>query len=297
MVIVLGIGVQMVGGVAAHLADGAQKSIGTALPAVMLILVSVVAPLALFKLLAFVDPGTPSGSSFRQGMGAVGGVQGLLSGGGSAARRWRLERRVDQRRQRPLRRRVQRRILHGRPVHQVHPRPARRPGTGRRRDGRRDGQSHLDGRQGRRDAHRPDQPGRGWPEHLRAGLLRDAQHQPERPERRGSRTAPTRRQRQRQPRRQWQWAAAVAVEVRLRRCRPLPHVHPLHVHPRTGCPCAAGQPGQGSAGPGGRQPAVPEVPGAVPRAGQPCRPSRDRNVPLSRARATNRSPSQEGPTS
>ena len=85
MVIVLGIGVQMVGGVAAHLADGAQKSIGTALPAVMLILVSVVAPLALFKLLAFVDPGTPSGSSFRQGMGAVGGVQGLLSGGGSAA--------------------------------------------------------------------------------------------------------------------------------------------------------------------------------------------------------------------
>jgi len=85
MVIVLGIGVQMVGGVAAQLADGAQKSIGTALPAVMLILVSVVAPLALFKLLAFVDPGTPSGSSFRQGMGAVGGLQGLLSGGGSAA--------------------------------------------------------------------------------------------------------------------------------------------------------------------------------------------------------------------
>ena len=82
MVIVLGIGVQMVGGVAAHLADGAQKSIGTALPAVMLILVSVVAPLALFKLLAFVDPGTPSGSSFRQGMGAVGGLQGLFSGGG-----------------------------------------------------------------------------------------------------------------------------------------------------------------------------------------------------------------------
>lgn len=84
MVIVLGIGVQMVGGVAAHLADGAQKSIGTALPAVMLILVSVVAPLALFKLLAFIDPGTPSGSSFRQGMGAAGGLQGLLSGGGSA---------------------------------------------------------------------------------------------------------------------------------------------------------------------------------------------------------------------
>ena len=83
MVLVLGIGVQFSNGVAASMADGAQKAIGTALPAVMLILVSVVAPMALFKLLAFVDPGTPSGASFRQGMSAVGGVQGLLSGGGA----------------------------------------------------------------------------------------------------------------------------------------------------------------------------------------------------------------------
>ena len=83
MVMVLGIGVQMSNGVAAHLADGAQKSVGTALPAVMLILVSVVAPLALFKLLAFVDPGTPSGASFRQGMAIQGGLQGLLGGGAS----------------------------------------------------------------------------------------------------------------------------------------------------------------------------------------------------------------------
>ena len=50
----------------------------------MLILVSVVAPLALFKLLAFVDPGTPSGASFRQGMAIQGGLQGLLSGGGAS---------------------------------------------------------------------------------------------------------------------------------------------------------------------------------------------------------------------
>ena len=41
MVMVFGIGVQMSNGVAEHLADGAQKSIGTALPAVMLILVEV----------------------------------------------------------------------------------------------------------------------------------------------------------------------------------------------------------------------------------------------------------------
>lgn len=83
MVLVLGIGVQFSNGVAASMADGAQKAIGTALPAVMLILVSVVTPMALFKLLAFVDPGTPSGASFRQGMSAAGGVQGLLSGGGA----------------------------------------------------------------------------------------------------------------------------------------------------------------------------------------------------------------------
>lgn len=84
MVLVLGIGVQMSNGVAAHLADDTAKSIGTALPAVMLICVSVVAPLALFKLLAFVDPGTPSGASFRQGMALQGGLQGLLSGGGGS---------------------------------------------------------------------------------------------------------------------------------------------------------------------------------------------------------------------
>ena len=82
MIMVLGIGVQMSNGVAAHLADDTAKAFGTALPAVMTILISVVAPLALFKLLAFVDPGTPSGASFRQGLAIQGGVQGLLGGGG-----------------------------------------------------------------------------------------------------------------------------------------------------------------------------------------------------------------------
>lgn len=83
MVMVLGIGVQFANGVAAHLADGTAKAFGTALPAVMTILISVVAPLALFKMLAFVDPGTPSGASFRQGMAIQGGLQGLLGGGGA----------------------------------------------------------------------------------------------------------------------------------------------------------------------------------------------------------------------
>lgn len=84
MVLVLGIGVQFASGVAASMAGGAQQAVATALPAVMLVLVSTIAPMALFKLLAFVDPGTPSGASFRQGMAAAGGVQGLLTGRASA---------------------------------------------------------------------------------------------------------------------------------------------------------------------------------------------------------------------
>src|SRR3546814_16508368 len=84
MVMVLGIGVQFANGVAAHLAEDTAKAFGTALPAVMTILISVVAPLSLCKLLAFVDPGTPRGASSRQAMAIQGGLKGL-SGGGRGA--------------------------------------------------------------------------------------------------------------------------------------------------------------------------------------------------------------------
>ncbi len=46
----------------------------------MLICIAVVSPVALFKLLAFVDPGTASGASMRAGMQSMGGIQGLLRG-------------------------------------------------------------------------------------------------------------------------------------------------------------------------------------------------------------------------
>ena len=59
---------------------GLASAVGTAVPGVMLILISCFAPLALFKLLAFVDPGTSSGAAMRNGLAAAGGVQGLLSG-------------------------------------------------------------------------------------------------------------------------------------------------------------------------------------------------------------------------
>src|SRR5207342_1002313 len=64
--------------------DSLQTAVGTALPGVLLILVGCFAPLALFKMLAFVDPGTSSGAAMRAGLGAQGGIRGLLTGGGEA---------------------------------------------------------------------------------------------------------------------------------------------------------------------------------------------------------------------
>ena len=61
MVLVLGVGVQFTTGVANGL-TGVQGAIGTAVPGVMLICVATVSPLALFKLLSFVDPATTSGA-------------------------------------------------------------------------------------------------------------------------------------------------------------------------------------------------------------------------------------------
>ncbi len=80
MTLIMGTGVQMASGVAGGQADQTHQAIGTALPAVMMMLISAVAPLALFKLLAFMDPGTNSGASVRMGLAAMGGMSGLLSG-------------------------------------------------------------------------------------------------------------------------------------------------------------------------------------------------------------------------
>lgn len=87
MVLVIGIGVQVSTSTvvaASAKAAGIPTQLASALPGVTLILISCVAPLALFKLLAFTDPSTASGSAMRAGMAAQGGLSGLLSGGGSA---------------------------------------------------------------------------------------------------------------------------------------------------------------------------------------------------------------------
>lgn len=80
-VLVMGLGIKLTTGVAQGRAGSAEAAVGTAFPGVMLILISVVAPVALFKLLAFVDPGTSSGAAMRAGMESAGGLQGLFGGG------------------------------------------------------------------------------------------------------------------------------------------------------------------------------------------------------------------------
>lgn len=82
MTLMMGMGIQLASGAVLGLSDTVQSSIATALPAVVMILMSAVSPLALFKLLAFTDPGTSSGAAVRAGMAAVGGLGGLLHPGG-----------------------------------------------------------------------------------------------------------------------------------------------------------------------------------------------------------------------
>lgn len=84
MILVLGIGVQLTSGVATGLTDSVEKAIGTAVPGIVLICIGCFSPLALFKLLAFTDPGTTSGAAMRAGMQSQGGLSGLLRGKGGA---------------------------------------------------------------------------------------------------------------------------------------------------------------------------------------------------------------------
>ena len=81
MALVMGVGIQLTTGVVTSDGDSVAAAVGTAVPGVMLILIGCFAPLALFKMLAFVDPGTSSGAAMRSGLAAQGGLQGLLPGG------------------------------------------------------------------------------------------------------------------------------------------------------------------------------------------------------------------------
>jgi hypothetical protein len=88
VVLVLGLGTSLTTGVVTGEAGGLGRTIGTAVPGVFLICIAAFSPLALFKLLAFVDPGTSSGAAMRAGYEAQGGLRGLTSrsgGGGTSS--------------------------------------------------------------------------------------------------------------------------------------------------------------------------------------------------------------------
>lgn len=82
--LLIGVGVQTTTGVTSGLAAGPARAVGTALPGVLLIVVSCFAPLALFRLLAFVDPATPAGVQVRQAVNSLLQAQTMLSRPGPA---------------------------------------------------------------------------------------------------------------------------------------------------------------------------------------------------------------------
>ncbi|GAB3314406.1 hypothetical protein GCM10027451_29320 [Geodermatophilus aquaeductus] len=86
-VLVLGVGVTITEGVVTG-AEGTStgSAAGTAVVGCLLILLGAVCPLALFRLLAFVDPGTSSGAALRSSLAASGGLLGALQkvAGGAA---------------------------------------------------------------------------------------------------------------------------------------------------------------------------------------------------------------------
>lgn len=79
MTLMLGLGVQLATGVSLGLEDSAQEAVALALPSVVMIAVAALSPVALFRLLAFVDPGTTSGASFRAGLAGTTGASSAAS--------------------------------------------------------------------------------------------------------------------------------------------------------------------------------------------------------------------------
>ncbi|MBB3084687.1 hypothetical protein [Geodermatophilus sabuli] len=90
-VLVLGVGVTITEGILTGAEEtSTEAAVGMAVVGCLLVLLGAVCPLALFRLLAFVDPGTSSGAALRQSLTASGGVLGALQrlggrGGGAAA--------------------------------------------------------------------------------------------------------------------------------------------------------------------------------------------------------------------
>jgi type IV secretion system protein TrbL len=78
--VILGIGVQITQGTIAGHGDKTAAAVGMAVTGCILILIGAICPLIMFRLLAFVDPGTSSGVAMRQAFTAHGGLAGVLGG-------------------------------------------------------------------------------------------------------------------------------------------------------------------------------------------------------------------------
>jgi type IV secretion system protein TrbL len=76
---------QPAGQVASEVIRANESHVGMAVVGCVILLVACFCPMVLFRLLAFVDPGTASGASFRTNLAANGGVAGLISGRGATA--------------------------------------------------------------------------------------------------------------------------------------------------------------------------------------------------------------------
>ncbi len=77
--LVLGVGHVMALGVVSGAGDDTVAAVGMAVVACLIVLVGALCPVVLFRLLAFVDPGTSSGAAMRTSLAAQGGLSGLVS--------------------------------------------------------------------------------------------------------------------------------------------------------------------------------------------------------------------------
>ena len=73
--LVLGVGKKLTDGVLAGAGESTEAAVGQAVVGTVLVIISAFCPLILFRLLAFVDPGTSSGASFRASLDAAGGCR------------------------------------------------------------------------------------------------------------------------------------------------------------------------------------------------------------------------------
>jgi type IV secretion system protein TrbL len=83
--LILGVGVKITHATVEGRGDKTAAAVGMAVVGCILILIGAICPLILFRLLAFVDPGTSSGATMRQSLAANGGMAGLLGGKGSGS--------------------------------------------------------------------------------------------------------------------------------------------------------------------------------------------------------------------